>query len=148
MIMACHNPGMSADVREQIVQFFRGAPRGITAVYLFGSIARGDVSAASDVDVAVLFTSPPEPTLTGPVLTLEGELERRLRKPVDLTVLNTAPADLVHRVLRDGEVLIDFDRASRIRFEVDKRNEYFDLEPVRRRYREARSAGDRPAPPR
>jgi predicted nucleotidyltransferase len=135
---------MAADVRETIERFFRARPQGVTAVYLFGSSARETASRGSDVDVAVLFTSTPDATLTGPALTLAGELERQIRKPVDLIVLNTAPADLVHRILRDGEVVIDVDRAARIRFEVYKRNEYFDLEPIRRRYRQPRAAHDRP----
>jgi hypothetical protein len=34
------------------------------------------------------------------------------------------------------------DRARRIRFEVARRNEYFDLEPIRRQYRRAAAADD------
>ncbi len=52
-----------------------------------------------------------------------------------MVVLNRAPADLVHRVLRDGRLVLDLDPAARIRFEVQSRNEYFDLAPVRRLYR-------------
>lgn len=78
---------------------------------------------------------------SGP-LDLEGDLERALRRAVQLIVLNNAPADLVHRVLRDGRVVLDRDPARRIRFEVAKRNEYFDLEPIRRLYR---GRGSRPA---
>ena len=56
-------------------------------------------------------------------------------RPVEVVVLNTAPADLVHRVLRDGILVLDRDRPARIRFEVQSRNEYFDLAPLRRLYR-------------
>jgi hypothetical protein len=49
--------------------------------------------------------------------------------------LASASADLVHRILRDGQIGLDRDRARRPRFEVAKRNEYFDLEPIRRLYR-------------
>jgi len=52
-----------------------------------------------------------------------------------VVVLNDAPADLVHRVLRDGVLVLETDRSARIRFEVAKRNEYFDLLPILRRYR-------------
>jgi predicted nucleotidyltransferase len=126
---------MAADLRARIEAFFRADPHGVVAVYIFGSAARGDDTARSDIDIAVLFDTPPEPTLAGPRLTLEGELERILGRPVDLIDLASAPADLVHRVLRDGDVVVDRDRARRLRFEVARRNEYFDLEPVRRRYR-------------
>ena len=71
-------------------------------------------------------------------LVLEGELERALGRTVDLVVLNDVPVDLRIRVLRDGRLLIDRDRAARIAFEVQTRNEAFDLEPVLTRYRTAR----------
>jgi hypothetical protein len=88
-----------------------------------------------DVDVAVLFDVPPVATLMGPALSMAGRLEQRLGTRVDLIVLNHASADLVHRVLRDGDLLVDRDRGRRIRFEVARRNEYFDLQPVRDAYR-------------
>jgi len=126
---------MAAALETALAAFFDAAPHGAVAVYLFGSVARGDDDEASDVDVAVLFDEPPTATLTGGRLSLEGELERHLRRSVDLVVLNDASADLVHRVLRDGRIVVDRDRAARLRFEVQRRNEYFDLEPIRRAYR-------------
>jgi len=38
-------------------------------------------------------------------------------------------------VLRDGKLVLDREPAARIRFEVRRRNEYFDLAPIRRLYR-------------
>ncbi len=65
--------------------------------------------------------------------------------------LNRASADLVHRVLRDGRLVLDRDRAARIRFEVRSRNEYFDMAQVRALYRRypvpTRSGLDRVAEP-
>jgi predicted nucleotidyltransferase len=71
------------------------------------------------------------------MLPLEGEIERKLGLPVQIVILNDAPEDLVHRVLRDGRVLLDRDRSARLRFEVKARNEYFDMQPIRARYRRA-----------
>jgi predicted nucleotidyltransferase len=130
---------MAPGLRERVQSFFGADPHGVVAVYIFGSTARGDDTVRSDIDIAVLFDTPPDPTLAGPRLTLEGELERVLGRPVDLIDLGSAPADLVHRVLRDGDVVVDLDRARRLRFEVARRNEYFDLEPVRRQYRRRHS---------
>jgi hypothetical protein len=36
---------------------------------------------------------------------------------------------------RDGDLLVDRDPSRRIRFEVGRRNEYFDLQPIRDAYR-------------
>lgn len=126
----------ASEIEERLREALRGAPPEVVCAYLFGSVARGEARRGSDVDVGVLYEEPPEPRLDAGPLDLEGELERALRRPVQLVVLNGAPADLVHRVLRDGRLLLDRDRAARIRFEVAKRNEYFDLEPIRRRYRQ------------
>jgi len=123
------------DVEARLRSFFGADPHGAVAVYLFGSVARGEAGSKSDVDLGVLYAAPPPSRLEAPQFTLEAELERLLRSPVQVVVLNRAPADLVHRVLRDGRLVLDCDRAQRIRFEVRARNEYFDLAPVRTRYR-------------
>jgi hypothetical protein len=124
-----------AAVEAQLRAFFEADPRGAIAVYLFGSVGRGEARSDSDVDLGVLFAAAPPPTLDTPALALEGQLERLLRVPVEVVALNRASADLVHRVLRDGRLILDRDRAARIRFEVRSRNQYFDMAEIRRRYR-------------
>ena len=98
---------MDPAIRGRIEAYFASHADNIAAVYIFGSQARGDTTTASDIDLAVLFAEPPDATLAGPALTIEGQLERILGRPVDLLVLNSAPADVVHRVLRDGLVIFD-----------------------------------------
>jgi predicted nucleotidyltransferase len=109
----------------------------VIAAYLFGSRARGGARAGSDVDIAVLLDPPPAASLSGIPETLRGELglAAEAEADVDLIVLNNAPPDLVHRVLRDGQLVIDRNRSRRIAFEVRARNEYFDLLPVLEEYR-------------
>jgi uncharacterized protein len=119
---------------------FDPIPDGILAVYLFGSVARGQARPSSDVDLGVLYEVTPPPTLEGLGLELADDLKRTTKRPVDLVVLNRAPADLTHRVLRDGILIADRDRHRRIAWEVKTRNEYFDLEPIRRRYRQPRTS--------
>jgi hypothetical protein len=120
--------------------FFAGHAEGIVAVYLFGSQARDTAGPRSDVDLGILYTVPPPRTLEALPLDLEVEVERVLRMPVEIVVLNSAPPDLVHRVLRDGRLIAEHDRSHRIRFEVKARNEFFDLQPLLARYRAARPA--------
>jgi predicted nucleotidyltransferase len=114
----------------------------LVCAYLFGSVARGDDRLGSDVDLAVLFRDDPPRTLAGLHLDLADRLTGVLGgRRVDLVVLNRAPVDLVHRVLRDGVLLLERDRSARIRFEVHARREYFDLLPYLQRYRRARREG-------
>jgi predicted nucleotidyltransferase len=125
------SPEILASVRALLAT----APEDVVCAYLFGSQARGTARHESDVDVAILLRTPPARTLEGQVPPLGAELERALGRCVDLVLLNDAPPDLTHRILRDGNLVLDRDRAARIRFEVKARNEYFDLLPVIRQYR-------------
>ena len=125
----------AADVEARLRAFFEADPRGAIAVCLFGSVARSEARADSDIDVGILFEAESPPTLEAPQFALEGALERLLRAPVQVVALNRAPADLVHRVLRDGRLILDRDRSARIRFEVRSRNQYFDMAQVRALYR-------------
>jgi hypothetical protein len=113
---------------------------GVVAAYVFGSFARGTAGPSSDVDIAVLYEKAPPSVLGSPPMRLEGVLERELRRPVQVVCLNSAPPDLAIRVLRDGRLLLERDRAARIRHEVRLRNEYWDLEPVLRRCRKRERA--------
>jgi len=130
-------------VLQQLQAFFHrdyagiGDHSAIVCVYVYGSVARGEVRGTSDIDIAVLYAQEPPPTLDGLGLELGYKLERLLGKPVDLVILNRAPLDLIHRVLRDGVLVYDCDPSSRIHFEVQARNAYFDLLPYLRQYRRA-----------
>lgn len=125
----------SENVIDHLTRVLADAPADVVAVYLFGSVARGTASPSSDLDLGVLLQARPASTLAGRRLDYEGALERTLGCAVQLVILNNAPPDLVHRVLSDGRLLLERDRAARIRFEVRARNEYFDLQPLLARYR-------------
>lgn len=120
---------------EALVGAKLGGDANVAAVYLFGSRARGTARASSDVDLGVLYRNAPPSTLLGQPFELQAELASELGVPVDIVVMNTAPVDLVHRILRDGRILLEADRSRRIAFEVKARNQYFDLLPVLQRYR-------------
>jgi predicted nucleotidyltransferase len=124
-----------SEVEAAVSETLSAQPEAAVAAYIFGSVARGTAGPRSDVDVAVLLANEPPHTLEGLGLDLQGALESRLRRPTQVIVLNRAPVDLVHRVLRDGRLVVDSDPSKRIAFEVRARNEFFDLLPYLRRYR-------------
>jgi len=70
----------------------------------------------------------------------EAKLAEQLELRVQLIVMNTTPVVLIHRILMDGRLLVEQARAHRIRFEVHARNDYFDLLPTLRRYRQTGSS--------
>jgi len=69
------------DPHPRLAAFFENAAHAAIAVYLFGSVARGDATATSDIDVAVLFDQAPEPALSGAALTLVRSHLRRHDRP-------------------------------------------------------------------
>jgi predicted nucleotidyltransferase len=128
------------EIDRRLTEFFQADARGVAAVYLFGSAARGTSRADSDIDVGVLLTETPPATFDAQPYALEADLERHLGRRVDVVILNRAPVDLRTRVLRDGYLVLDHEPSVRIQFEVRTRNEAFDLEPILRRYRAPREA--------
>ena len=134
-----HTPALVQTLRAD---FLRHRDDFVCA-YLYGSLARGEGRPRSDADVAVLYKDSPPPTLDGLGLDLSDDLERLLGRRVDVVVLNRAPVDLIHRILRDAILLYEGDRSARLQFEVKARAEYFDLLPYLRQYRRAQS---RPQP--
>lgn len=88
---------------ERALQVLRTRPTVRLAV-LFGSVARGDADATSDVDVLVR-------TVGGWREQAETAfaLENALQRPVQLVSLERAPPLLLSDVLRDGRVLADRD---------------------------------------
>ncbi len=128
---------MPADeIQDRLREFFRDVP-GLAAVYLFGSVARGTQTAKSDVDVGLLYRQTPPQTLDARPFDLEADLSEILERPAQLIVMNDAPADLVHRILRDGILITEQDPSRRIAFEVQARNKYWDLKPILDEYRQA-----------
>jgi predicted nucleotidyltransferase len=125
-------------IAERLIEYFTARSAGVVAVYLYGSTSRGTARSDSDVDVGMVLAHVPPATLDSQPYESEADLERLLGRPVQIVVLNHAPADLRARVLREGRLLVDVDRGARIRFEVQTRNEAFDLEPILREYRAPR----------
>src|SRR5580700_1361168 len=105
------------EMETRLRAIFAADPREAVAAYLFGSFARGTARPDSDVDIAVLYGASPPSTLAAPQFVLEADLDRILRREVQVIALDTAPIDLVHRVLRDGKLVLDRDPGARIAFE-------------------------------
>lgn len=110
------------------------------AAWLFGSTARGEERPGSDVDIAVFLDRRERPRrLDDLPLELEADLSSVTGREAQVVVIDWAPVDLVHRILRDGILLLDRDPNARICFEVDARNRFFDMQPILREYRRQRS---------
>lgn len=123
---------------SQLTDYF-AQRQDVIAAYLFGSVARDQSRASSDVDVGVLLRAG-KPKAIGDydgVFSMQDELEDRLGRRVDVVVLNGAPLDLLHRIPRDGVRVLDREPLQRMDFELQARTQYFDFLPLLLRYRES-----------
>jgi polymorphic toxin system nucleotidyltransferase-like protein len=64
---------------------------------------------------------------------LISELERAVKRDVDLVVLDKAPPGLAYRVFRDGRLLVEKDRRARVERQARAVLDYLDFEWVEQR---------------
>lgn len=100
---------------ELLKDYFEGR-KDIAFAFLFGSATRGKIRKEGDVDIAVYFW--PEKDIEWEAFNkrYKGEnsigldLERLLKKDVDLVVLNRARAVLADEIVRRGKPIVIKDR--------------------------------------
>lgn len=94
--------------------------------YLFGSVARREHSALSDIDIAVYLQENTD--IAAEKLKLVGDLLDNMGTDyIDLVILNTAPLSLAARILKSREILVDRSPFTRHRYESLVMREYFDF---------------------
>lgn len=105
-----------------------GDPR-IAYALVFGSVAHGKSHALSDLDVAVGIRDRRRLDVLeiGDIVT---KLESAAGRQVDLVMLDEAPPGLAYRVFRDGQVLLERDRAALVDRKARAILEYLDFQPV------------------
>lgn len=126
-------PPDPAEVTRALAPCFRCQP--IAAVWLYGSVARGDARRGSDVDVGVLFAAHLQTDRRRALDEIERAVARALpgrkRSVVDL---EGAPLLLRHRVLRDGALLAEPDPRARSRFAARVLESFCATRAVRRTF--------------
>ncbi len=125
------------DLLPGAVDYLKSYPKVIFS-YLFGSLARRNLSPLSDVDIAVYLK--PGTNFAEFKLEILGQLMDILQTDeIDLVILNTADIPLVMNIVKAKEIIIDTDPFERHLFESLTMRKYFDfsfkeLHQLRRRY--------------
>jgi predicted nucleotidyltransferase len=114
---------MIASVLSSVVAMLEGR-FSLSALWLFGSEARGEARDDSDIDLAALFS---KPVPVEDVLAARFDLSNLLRRSVDLVDLRRASPILGHQVLRNGRLVVDRDPADRHAFAMLLPSRYVDL---------------------
>ena len=102
---------MNEELLKELREYF-SKREDIAFAFLFGSAARGNLRKEGDVDVGIYFWPEKGIEWENVKKRYEGEnrialdLERLLRKEVDLIVLNRAKAVLADEIVRKGQPLI------------------------------------------
>lgn len=127
-------PAACRAVDEALRRYFEGRP-DVRLAYLFGSRARGDAAAGSDVDVAVLFDRPPETLLDLGQLSVQlGAALGLDPDDVDVAELNGSALLFQYQVLRDGRCVYARSEAARTEYEAQTLCLYYDFLPVIEEY--------------
>ena len=106
---------MRIEQQDQVaVAATRSAVPELVAIYRFGSSVSGEQSPGSDVDLALLATTPIDPLLR---FDLQERLASALGQSVDLVDLRVASPVMAIQVVGKGRLLLDTDPLARGRFE-------------------------------
>jgi hypothetical protein len=113
----------------------------VLAVMLFGSAARGEAQARSDVDVCLVLHSHPQTQSWSPEALARKRLEY-LHFDLDVKVFQALPLYVRQRVLKEGRVLLvkDEDQLYELAFRTVQ--EFEDFKHIYREYLEAVARGE------
>lgn len=106
----------------------------ILLCYIFGSVAQGTATTASDIDLAVYFDEHLVTNTFDQRLQLMATLAQYVDRQIDLVVLNSAPIFLRYVIVAEGQLLKQVDLKTRIGFELATMNAYFDFLPILKQY--------------
>jgi len=105
------------------------AEPGVAYALLFGSSARGTGRPDSDADVAIELTAGAARDVHA-LGGLAARLESATGRPVDLVLLDEAPAPLAYRIFRDGRLLVERNHGALVARKARAILDYLDFKPV------------------
>lgn len=110
--------------------------RSIVFAYLFGSRAKGSVSARSDWDIAVYLTDGPEQAMPNKAFYIEADVSVVLgTDAVQVIILNDIDDPVMEfEIIKDSILLLDKDKGKRVDFEAGVLNKYHDWQYFSKRH--------------
>lgn len=123
---------------KRIIKYFK-RQKEVAVLYIFGSLANGNKTGESDIDIAVLIDEARLKKVDFESLKKKyyAATPGFSLRPVDIVILNTAPPFLKHQVLKTGKILFDRNKKERVRFTTMSITEYLDYKPIQDIYLKA-----------
>lgn len=116
---------------QAVLNLYLAQQPAIVLAYLFGSVARGQATPLSDIDIAILLdASLDEAQRLNTHLDIAVAVAELLGEKAQVTLLNNAPPFLAYNVIRDGILLYKRTEAERVAFVVRTMKLYFDFKPA------------------
>lgn len=122
---ACY-PRAMASIQEQLRERLSSEP-GVRLAVLFGSAAMDALSPASDVDIGL--------SIQGEMAArhrLEADLERRVRRTLDVVDLDSAPPQLRFEIARSGVLLVERTPGAWTEFRARAFVDWWEFAPIAR----------------
>lgn len=116
---------MKQDMLQKIQSYFQNK-KEVAVVYMFGSHARDEAKADSDVDIAVLFCDNNSAN-TKAVIRFISDLGAIVNKKTDVCDISAVDLLFAYRILSEGKIIFSADEQKRIDFEVNLMRKYFDM---------------------
>ena len=129
-----HRPVLGRDQIVAALSEALGGDQRIAAAYLFGSFTRGQATALSDVDVALVVADRCS-ALERAAAVVEVATKLAGTAPgvtFDVHALADLPTAVSGRVVNEGELVFESDPSARVRAEVAARMAYLDFEWLER----------------
>jgi predicted nucleotidyltransferase len=120
----------SEETLEEAVREALRDEEKVAAAYLYGSLARGEANASSDVDLALVVTGGIE-EMERTLLLREilVKLGRRLPgRELDVRLLDELPTAVRGRAIAEGLLVFERDPVARVRAEVAARMDFHDFQ--------------------
>lgn len=105
----------------QKLKIFLESESNIIFTLIFGSVATGNLTKESDIDIGIYFKQPPEGL---DLLNLINRLSNLAGRNVDVVVLNNASVFLRHQIMKNKIILMVKDRAVYTKFREKTLSDY------------------------
>ena len=124
--------GRLTDAQTEAIRHVLECDPDVAAAWVFGSFARGEATATSDLDIAIVWADSPS---DGPADRHVSELASRLEgivpgHAIDIVALEDQGPIFQHRALTEGLLVLDANPERRIDVESTAYVRYFDFRPT------------------